>query len=90
MWAPGVYRGQKESEGTEVPRDLVTLQSQSRSLGKKGLKEVQVYSIECTHLPLPQPNVNTNINHKGLQRTANEYAAELRIYKEDLISKNTI
>ena len=30
---------------------------------------------------------NTNINQKGLQRTANEYAEEPRIYK-DLISKN--
>ena len=30
--------------------------------------------------------VTTNINHKGLQRTANEYAEERRIY-EDLISK---
>ena len=30
---------------------------------------------------------STNINHKGLQRTANEYAGECRIYK-DLISKN--
>ena len=30
---------------------------------------------------------DTNINHKGLQRTANEYAEERRIYK-DLISKN--
>ena len=29
----------------------------------------------------------TNINHKGLQRTANEYTEERRIYK-DLISKN--
>ena len=29
----------------------------------------------------------TNINHKGLQRTANEYAEERRIYK-NLISKN--
>ena len=29
----------------------------------------------------------TNINHKGLQKTANEYAEERRIYK-DLISKN--
>ena len=29
----------------------------------------------------------TNINHKGLQRTATEYAGERRIYK-DLISKN--
>ena len=29
----------------------------------------------------------TNIYHKGLQRTANEYAEERRIYK-DLISKN--
>ena len=29
----------------------------------------------------------TNINHKGLQGTANEYAGERRIYK-DLISKN--
>ena len=30
---------------------------------------------------------STNINHKGLQRTANEYVEERRIYK-DLISKN--
>ena len=29
----------------------------------------------------------TNINHKELQRTTNEYAGERRIYK-DLISKN--
>ena len=34
-------------------------------------------------------NNNTNINHKGLQRTANEYAEERGIYK-DLISKNNI
>ena len=32
-------------------------------------------------------DVCTNLNHKGLQRTANEYAEERRIYK-DLISKN--
>ena len=31
--------------------------------------------------------MSTNINHKGLQRTANEYAEERRIYK-DLSSKN--
>ena len=30
---------------------------------------------------------NTNINHRGLQRTANECAKERRKYK-DLISKN--
>ena len=30
----------------------------------------------------------TNINHKGLQRTANGYAEERRIYK-DLISKSS-
>ena len=30
---------------------------------------------------------SANINHKGLQRTANEYTEERRIYK-DLISKN--
>ena len=30
---------------------------------------------------------STNINHKGMQRTANEYAEERMIYK-DLISKN--
>ena len=29
----------------------------------------------------------SNINHKGVQRIANEYAEERRIYK-DLISKN--
>ena len=33
------------------------------------------------------PFESTNINHKGLERTANEYAEERRIYK-DLISKN--
>ena len=32
-------------------------------------------------------NKDTHMNHKGLQRTANEYAEERRIYK-DLISKN--
>ena len=32
-------------------------------------------------------NKQTNINHKGLQRTANEHTEERRIYK-DLISKN--
>ena len=32
-------------------------------------------------------SASTNINHKELQRTANEYAGERRIYK-DLISKN--
>ena len=31
--------------------------------------------------------IDTNINHKGLQRTANEYAEKRRIYK-DLINKN--
>ena len=31
--------------------------------------------------------VCTNLNQKGLQRTANEYVEERRIYK-DLISKN--
>ena len=35
----------------------------------------------------PQNTQSTNINHKGLQRAANEYAGERRIYK-DLISKN--
>ena len=30
----------------------------------------------------------TNINHKGLQRTANGYAEERRIYK-DLINKSS-
>ena len=30
---------------------------------------------------------DTNINHKGLHRTANEYAEERGIYK-DLINKN--
>ena len=34
----------------------------------------------------PQNTKCTNINHKGLQRTANEYVGERRIYK-DLISK---
>ena len=33
------------------------------------------------------PLLRTNINHNRLQRTANEYAKERRIYK-DLISKN--
>ena len=39
------------------------------------------------YLKLNTPIYCTNINHKGLQRTAKEYAEERRIYK-DLISKN--
>ena len=35
----------------------------------------------------PQNALSTNINHKGLQRTVNEYAEERRSYK-DQISKN--
>ena len=31
--------------------------------------------------------LSKNVNHKGLQRTANEYAEERRIYK-DLLRKN--
>ena len=38
-------------------------------------------------VPQYQHSDATNINHKGLQRTANEYAEERRIHK-DLISKN--
>ena len=37
----------------------------------------------------PQNVLSTNINHKGLQRTVNEYAEERRSYK-DLISKNDV
>ena len=33
----------------------------------------------------PQNTVSTNINHKGLQGTGNEYAKERRIY-EDLVA----
>ena len=37
----------------------------------------------------PQNTLSTNINHKGLQRTANECAEERRIYKDLMqISKN--
>ena len=45
-----------------------------------------VYPISDQNGPQTLPE-GTNINHKGLHRTANEYAEELRIY-EDLISKN--
>ena len=43
---------------------------------KKGEEELLLLSL-----------LFTNINHKGLQRTTNEYAEERRICK-DLISKN--
>ena len=46
------------------------------------------YSSDCKLWKNPLDiQGRTNINHKGLQRTANEYAEERRIYK-DLISKN--
>ena len=45
-----------------------------------------VYPFADQNGPKTLPK-GTNINHKGLHRTANEYAEELRIY-EDLISKN--
>ena len=45
------------------------------------------YSSDCKLSKNPLDiQWRTNINHKGLQRTANEYAEERRIYK-DLISK---
>ena len=43
--------------------------------------------INCCHLLLAGSFTGTYINHKGLHRTANEYAEERGIYK-DLISKN--
>ena len=43
--------------------------------------------VILTLLKLIHNTDSTNIKHKGLQRTANEYAEERRIYK-DLISKN--
>ena len=47
----------------------------------------------CDPIPVTllkmRPHYSTNIKHKGLQRTANEYAGERRIYK-DLISKNDV
>ena len=36
-----------------------------------------------------RPHYSTNINYKGMQRTADEYARERWIYK-DLISKNDV
>ena len=43
--------------------------------------------VECSQALYNIISKSTNINHKGLQRTANEYAEERKIYKV-LISKN--
>ena len=59
----------------------------------KNLGNLQEFFGQMVYRP-PWPKIahtpmlllGTNINHKGLQRTANEYAEERRIYKE-LISK---
>ena len=54
-----------------LPRALVDVFEKN---GKKN-KTTSMYRL----------SINININHKGLQRTANEYAVKRRIYK-DLIS----
>ena len=47
----------------------------------------------CDPIPVTllkmRPHYSTNINYKGVQRTADEYARERWIYK-DLISKNDV
>jgi len=48
---------------------------------------VTLWSKECHVMLVMNFPKLTNINHKRLQRTANEYAEERRFYK-DLISKN--
>ena len=75
----GEQKGTRGAEGTRLNR------------GKKGYKREQGEQEEKGEQGEEGEQDNkgnsTNINHKGLQRTANEYAEERRIYK-DLISKN--
>ena len=65
---------------------------ENKELAKTNLKNMDRTMQELRYIGSikdlrPQNTLSTNINHKGLQRTANEYAEERRIYK-DLISKN--
>ena len=58
-----------------------------------GISEIEIWLNLCVSASnklvkvWEEGSLGTNINHKGLQRTAHEYAGERRIYK-DLISKN--
>ena len=47
-------------------------------------KEIQTSSWGISNHP------GSNINHKGLQRPANEYAKERRIYKDLISKKNNV
>ena len=65
---------------------------ENKELAKTNLKNMDKTMQELQHNGSikdlrPKNSLSTNINHKGLQRTANEYAEGRRIYK-DLISKN--
>ena len=50
-------------------------------------ENIKVIEADRAVVNWTQREQSTNIKHKGLQRAANEYAEESRIYK-DLISKN--
>ena len=66
---------------------------ENKELAKTNLKNMDRTMQELRHIGSikdlrPQNTLSTNINHKGLQRTANGYAEERRIYK-DLINKSS-
>ena len=73
---------------------MLIYRRKNKELAKTNLKNMDRTMQELRHIGSikdlrPQNTLSTNINHKGLQRTANEYAEERRIYKDLMqISKN--
>ena len=85
---PRVFRGQESKCQVDVS------QRKNKELAKTNLKNMDRTMQESQHIRSikhlrPKNSLSTNVNHKGLQRSANEYAEEriCSVYK-DLISKN--
>ena len=75
--------------GGKSPSDKLMSRKENEGLArnqpqKHGQNHAKIQHIGSIKDLRPQNTYSTNINHKGLQRTANEYAER----RKDLISKN--
>ena len=82
-WRGRAGGGGSNRQRFEILRCMTYVRSPVKLVGRICLE----LALLCARFQASFIHKVTNINHKGLQRTANEYAGQRRIYK-DLISKN--
>ena len=89
----GYSKGKKWAPPPPPSLTLVTPKLKVKELSQSGFWNISSHPTSVpsfSQIGWPQllapgtlsQTISTNINHKGLQRTANEYAEERRIYKE--------